>query len=92
MGVTKIEVIAVRGKCNAGLAVGDTFLLHNWRIISGNADKMCCVALASVTACASRWKLHEGGVCVSCPDPGVGEGGNVIFGLCQEEGHENHQC
>jgi uncharacterized repeat protein (TIGR04076 family) len=88
----KIEVIAVRGRCNAGLAVGDTFLLHSWHIISGNANKMCCVALASIIACVSRWKLHDGAVCVSCPDPGTGEGGNVLFRLCQEEGYENHQC
>jgi uncharacterized repeat protein (TIGR04076 family) len=90
LGIIKIEVIAVRGKCNAGLAVGDTFLLDNWRIMSGNADKMCCVALASIVASGCRWKLHEGGLCVSCPDPGAGEGGNVIFRLCEEEGHENH--
>ena len=90
--MTKIEVIAVRGNCNAGLAVGDTFLLHRWHIISGNADKMCCVAMASIVACASRWKLSEDATCVSCPDPGAGEGGNVLFRLHQEEGHANHQC
>jgi len=86
-----IKVVAVRGRCNAGLKAGDTFVLDGWRIVSRNADRVCCVALASIVANGSRWKLQEGGLCVSCPDPATGEGGNVIFELCPQEEHENYQ-
>jgi len=86
-----LKVVAVRGRCNAGLQVGDTFVLDGWRIVSPNINKLCCVALASIVTNASRWKLQEGGLYMSCPDPAMGEGGNVIFELCSQEGHENHQ-
>ena len=91
MRIKRLDAVAVTGNCNAGLRVGDTFLLDGWRIISGNADKLCCAALASVIANASRWKLCEGGLLISCPDPAAGEGDNVIFELCPQTGHENDQ-
>ena len=84
-------MVAVRGKCNAGLRVGDTFVLDGWRIVSGNAAKLCCVALGSIVANASRWKLREAAVYISCPDPATGEGGNVIFELRPQEEREDHQ-
>ena len=84
-------MVAVRGKCNAGLRVGDTFVLDGWRIISDNAAQVCCVALASIVANASRWKLREAGAYISCPDPATGEGGNVIFELRSQEEHEDYQ-
>ena len=89
--IKRIRVVAVRGRCNAGLEVGDSFVLDGWRLISDNAAKLCCVALASIIANASRSKLRKGGVYVSCPDPATGEGGNVIFELCPQEDHDSNQ-
>ena len=83
-------MVAVRGKCDAGLRVGDTFVLDGGRVISGNAARLCCVALASIVANASRRKLGEAGVYISCPDPATGEGGNVVFELRPQEEHEDY--
>lgn len=84
----RITVVAVRGRCSAGLEAGDAFLLDGWRIASGNADRLCCVALASIVANASRGRTRDGTVYISCPDAGMGEGGNVIFALTSQCDHE----
>lgn len=77
MADVKAEVVRVRGTCNARLEEGDSFLLVRG-LREGN-DKACRTALASILMNVGRLKLQEGPIYVSCPDPGTGKGGNVIF-------------
>lgn len=85
----RIEVVRVRGTCNAGLREGDTFILRGLDIVPQGAARTCRVALASVIMNAGRVAVESGPIYVSCPDPGTGEGGNVILGLSRT--HEDHR-
>lgn len=85
------RVIAVRGTCNAELQPGDSFLLEGLRITPYEHDRTCMFACASLTANAGRLKLYPQGLCLSCPDPATGQGGNVLFELSWTEQHERHQ-
>lgn len=78
----RVKVVSVRGTCNAELEVGDTFLLEGFCFTPQGNDRACGVAFASIMANIGRLKLQEGAVYVSCPDPGTGMGGNVVFELC----------
>ena len=80
-----VKVVAVSGTCNAGLEIGDTFLLEEFSLPPGKNGRSCLVAFATLIANIGRLKLQEGTVLVSCPDPGTGAGGNVIFELCRGE-------
>jgi uncharacterized repeat protein (TIGR04076 family) len=86
---SRIQVIAVRGVCNAELRAGDMFLLDGFCITPRGHNKTCYVAFASLVANIGRLKLQEGSICVSCPDPGTGMGGNVLFELSSIESDEN---
>ncbi len=88
--VRKVEVVAVRGTCNAALEEGDIFLLEGFRIVPQNNEKACSIAFASIMASIGRLKLQEGPLYISCPDPNTGAGGNVIFKLSMVERHENN--
>jgi uncharacterized repeat protein (TIGR04076 family) len=92
----RAEVIAVRGTCNAGLEEGDTFHLQGLRVVPLGRDRACNVAFASLVMNAGRLGLRPGPLglragplYVCCPDPGTGEGGNVLFELSWEVGHED---
>ena len=78
------EAIAVRGYCNAALEVGDQFILEGLRITPQCGDKSCTLAFASLVNNVGRLRLQQGPICVACPDPGTGEGGNVLFRLSWE--------
>lgn len=91
MADVKAEVIAVRGTCNAELKEGDTFLIRGLNIVPQGNDKSCSVACASVVMNVGRLRLQEDPVYVSCPDPGTGEGGNVLFKLSLVKGDEDDQ-
>jgi uncharacterized repeat protein (TIGR04076 family) len=80
----RVEVMAVRGTCNAQLEEGDTFVLQGLRIVPQGHDKACCFAFASIVANLGRLRFQDP-ICVSCPDPGTGAGANVIFRLSREE-------
>lgn len=86
-----VEVIAVRGTCNAELKSHDVFLLENFRVTPHGHNKACGVACASLVANVGRLKIRSGPVYVSCPDPGTGVGGNVLFELSLAEDDENDQ-
>jgi uncharacterized repeat protein (TIGR04076 family) len=83
---TKIRVAAVRGTCNARFEAGDAFYLKGIDLVPRGHDRTCCVAFASVVANVGRLKFVSGPIYVSCPDPGTGAGGNVLFELVREEG------
>ncbi len=85
------KVITVRGICNAELQVGDLFLLEGLRFTPQGHTRTCALACASLTANVGRLKLQPRGLCVSCPDPGTGQGGNVLFELSWKEQNEQHQ-
>ncbi|MBN2002268.1 MAG: TIGR04076 family protein [Anaerolineae bacterium] len=74
-----IRVVKVKGRCNAGLEVGDTLFMDGLALVPRQDDKVCYVALASIMASIGRLSLSQPVVCVSCPDPATGAGGNVIF-------------
>lgn len=82
---TRASVISVRGRCNAGLQLGDLFLLEGLRIVPQNRAQTCALACASLIANAGRLELHPLGLYVSCPDPGTGQGGHVVFSLSWTE-------
>jgi uncharacterized repeat protein (TIGR04076 family) len=86
-----VEVIAVKGTCNAELKPHDVFLLKNFRITPQGHNKACGVACASLVANVGRLKIQPGPVYVSCPDPGTGVGGNVLFELSWAEDDEDDQ-
>jgi uncharacterized repeat protein (TIGR04076 family) len=87
----KAEVVTVRGTCNAELKEGDTFLIRGLNIVPQGNDKACSVAFASIMMNVGRLRLQDGPVHVSCPDAGMGEGGNVLFKLSLVKGHEDDQ-
>lgn len=75
----KIKVVAVRGKCNAGLEIGDSFHLDGLQISPQDNQKSCCVAFATIAANASRLETQGEAIYISCPDPATGIGCNAIF-------------
>ncbi|MDI7277621.1 MAG: hypothetical protein QME94_16710 [Anaerolineae bacterium] len=79
----EVEVVAVTGRCNAGLKVGDRFVLKGVEIIPEGEASICQVAFATVVTNSGRLRLQEWPIYVSCPDPGTGEGGNVILKLAR---------
>ncbi len=84
-----IQVVRVTGRCNAGFAPGDRFLLRDWRITPCGHGRACQVAFATVVNNAGRVGLSGGRpVYVACPDPGTGEGGNVLMKLSLEADDE----
>jgi len=86
---TKIRVADVRGTCNARFETGDAFYLEGIDLVPRGHDRTCCVAFASVIANVGRLKFVAGPIYVSCPDPGTGAGGNVLFELVREESDEH---
>jgi uncharacterized repeat protein (TIGR04076 family) len=80
----KAKVVNVQGICNAELQLGDIFFLEALRITPRGHTRECALAYASLTANAGRLAINPQGLCVSCPDPGTGQGGNVIFRLWVE--------
>ena len=86
--MTRIKVVTVRGNCQAGFEVGDTFTLSGLQIVAGNNQKSCLVAFASIVANVSRCKFQESAIYISCPDPATGTGGNVIFEVVTKEDND----
>jgi len=84
----QVEVVRVRGICNAALAEGDSFTAKGLRIKPNQHDKMCIIAHASIVANIGRLRIEGSPLYVSCPDPGTGNGGNVIFKLSLANSHE----
>ena len=84
MAHVKAEAVKVRGHCNAALEEGDQFVVEGLRITPLCGDKSCTLAFASQTNNVGRLRLQHGPICVACPDPGTGEGGNVLFRLTLE--------
>lgn len=78
----------MRGNCNAGLKTGDTFLFDGFQFSAEDEENewKCPAAFATITANIGRLKLQHGSILVSCPDPGTGAGGNVIFELSRGDG------
>ncbi len=85
MADVRVEVIRVRGVCNAELKKGDTFLVRGLRIVPQGNEKACQVAFGSIIANIGRLGLSRGPIYISCPDPGTGEGGNVVFRISMME-------
>jgi len=81
----KAQVADIRGTCNAKLQLGDLFLLEELQITPRGHTRECMLAWASLAANVGRLRLEPHGLCVSCPDPGTGQGGNVLFELWIEQ-------
>ena len=78
----KVVVDQVRGKCTAGMAPGDYFLLHSGRIYLPAGQRFCLYALqAALPLLPAKqrahhegdWMLHD--LRAICPDPA----GNVLM-------------
>lgn len=84
MAEIHVQVVRVRGTCNAELKEGEPFSLS---LQPQKSSPTCRTAFASLIMNAGRLKIHEGPIYISCPDPGTGEGGNVLFKLTKVEDH-----
>ncbi len=91
MAEIHLEVVRVQGTCNAALAVGDTFTFKDLRIEPHQHDKVCSVAYATIVANVGRLHVEGSPLYIACPDPGTGEGGNVLFKLSLVEDHATDQ-
>ena len=89
MKSVKAEVISVRGTCDAEFKEGDTFFIQGLHIVPQGSTKACNVAFASIVMNVGRLRLQRGPLYICCPDPGTGEGGNVMFELSWLEGYED---
>jgi uncharacterized repeat protein (TIGR04076 family) len=76
-----IDVARVEGMCNAGLSTGQRFCMSGTGLASDDGQELCRVALASISLNVGRLGSGKGPLYVSCPDPGTGSGGNVVFRL-----------
>jgi uncharacterized repeat protein (TIGR04076 family) len=85
------KVTAVRGICNAELQLGDLFLLEGLQVTPQGHGRACFIAFASIEANVGRLKLQPKGLFISCPDPGTGQGGNVLFEVNWMDHHEHNQ-
>lgn len=85
----RAKVVAVKGICNAGLEIGDEFLLKDLQFIPVEKERSCCIAYASILANIGRLKFQETPIYISCPDPGTGNGGNIIFEVSPVDDYEN---
>lgn len=86
-----VEVVRVRGRCNAGFKEGDSFFIEGLHITPKGHKKSCQLALASVSLNLGRLRVQGDPLYISCPDPGTGEGGNVIFKITSVESHGQDQ-
>jgi uncharacterized repeat protein (TIGR04076 family) len=86
---TTATVVHVTGKCNAGYQVGDQIVIDHATacIDKGLSDRLCIFALNSILSSMCRLETAKT-LLTSCPDPGTGLGGNVLFGLSREECHD----
>jgi hypothetical protein len=73
------------------LKSGDIFLVDRLQITSLGRNHICCIAIASLVANIGRLKIQQSPIYVTCPDPGVGLGGNVLFELYVNERNEDNQ-
>ena len=80
------EVVRLKGTCNAGYRSGDKVVvnLDNACIDKKQSDSLCIFALNAILANMSRIRQQDT-ILASCPDPGTGLGGNVIFQIVKEE-------
>jgi uncharacterized repeat protein (TIGR04076 family) len=90
MADVKIKVAKICGRCNAALEIGDTFILRGYKISPLGNEKSCQVAWMSIINNVGRLRLNNGPIYVACPDPAMGEGGNVIFKLSVVEENETN--
>ena len=80
MKIAEAKVVKVSGKCNAGYKIGDSiFIDRDKSLINKNeSDNLCIWALISIASNMCRVDENES-ILTSCPDPGTGRGGNVVF-------------
>jgi len=81
----RAQVISKRGICNSGFLVGDMFQITDLLIVPENTTRVCRFAFASIVANCNRIKISNDSLCISCPDPATGAGGNVLFKITDEE-------
>lgn len=81
----QVEVVKVQGYCQGKLEVGDLFRFSSLEIVPIGHQKSCCTAFLTLITNAGRLKLTNNPIFISCPDPGTGLGGNVIFQISKEE-------
>ena len=77
----KVDVVKVSGICNAALQESDFFLLDGAGILLQGHNRTCSLLCSSIVLNAGRLRLLKSPLFVSCPDPGTGDGGNVIVRL-----------
>jgi uncharacterized repeat protein (TIGR04076 family) len=77
----KAEAIRVSGACNAQIREGDTYLVSGTDVLPPSQGRTCSLLAMSIALNAGRLRLGNGPLFVSCPDPGTGDGGNVIVKL-----------
>jgi uncharacterized repeat protein (TIGR04076 family) len=75
----RIEVIRIHGHCSTDFHKGETFFYKGSQLIGTERDFDCLFAQTTVVTNAGRLRLEKGPIYLSCPDPGTGEGGNVML-------------
>jgi uncharacterized repeat protein (TIGR04076 family) len=75
----RIDVVRTRGHCIADFHEGETFFYKGSQLIGADRAFDCLFAQATVVNNLGRLRLEKSPIYLSCPDPGTGEGGNVIF-------------
>lgn len=85
MNTLKAKIVRVQGLCHAGFAVDEEFQITEYQILPCSHSKTCALAFASLVNSLGRMKIENQPILISCPDPGTGEGGNVIFKLYKGE-------
>ncbi len=75
----RVEVVRVTGRCDAGFRAGETFAFDGSRLVPERGEaRDCPVVGALFGGNLGRLRLRAP-LCLSCPDPGTGAGGNVLF-------------
>lgn len=82
MNTVTVDIVRVQSTCNAGLEEGAPFPLAKEQL--GEGRPLCRVALASIVMNVGRLGLLGDPIYISCPDPGTGAGGNVLFRIIAE--------
>ncbi|HEY47520.1 MAG: hypothetical protein AMJ88_06305 [Anaerolineae bacterium SM23_ 63] len=75
----RIDVVRTRGHCNADFHEGETFFYNGSQLIGTDRGYNCLFAQGTIVTNLGRLTLMKCPLYLSCPDPGMGEGGSVTF-------------
>ncbi|MHB0886119.1 MAG: hypothetical protein ACYC6I_11755 [Bacillota bacterium] len=74
-----VEVVRVTGHCGAGFSVGETFAFDGSRLAPTRGEARDCPVIGALLGGNLGRLRPQAPLYLSCPDPGTGAGGNVLF-------------